>query len=93
MLALTDNATSVIRALADRPELPDDSGVRIASGQDSAGALTITTVGSPETGDQVLDDGGARIFLEPSAAQMLDDKVLDATVNEDGRVQFLLASQ
>lgn len=93
MLVLTDNATSVIRALADRPELPDASGLRIASTQEDAGALTITTVGTPEAGDQVLEDEGARVFLEPSAALVLEDKILDATVNEEGRVQFLLAPQ
>jgi len=93
MLVLTDNATNVIRALAERPELPDASGLRIASADDGAGALTITTVGTPEAGDQVVEDQGARLFLEPEAAQLLDDKVLDAMVTEDGRVQFLLATQ
>jgi iron-sulfur cluster assembly protein len=93
MLVLTDNATSVIRALADRPEMPEQSGLRIASTQDGAGALTITTVDTPEAGDQVLEDQGARVFLEPMAAEMLDDKVLDATLTDEGRVQFLVATQ
>lgn len=93
MLVLTDNATNVIRALGDRPDVATESGLRIASTQDGTGSLTITTVGTPEANDQVLEDQGARIFLEPTAAQLLDDKVLDAVVNEDGRVQFLLATQ
>jgi iron-sulfur cluster assembly protein len=93
MLALTDNATNVIRALADRPELPDASGLRIASVDDGAGSLTITTAGTPELGDQVVEEEGARVFLEPGAAQILDDKVLDAEVNEQGQVQFLVATQ
>lgn len=93
MLALTDNATSVIRALADNAQLPDASGLRIAMAGDGGGGLTISTAGTPEAGDQVVEDQGARVFLEPDAAQVLDDKVLDAAVNEQGQVQFLVAVQ
>jgi iron-sulfur cluster assembly protein len=93
MLVLTDNATSVIRALADNAELSDASGLRIAMADGNGGGLTISTAGTPEAGDQVVEDQGARIFLEPDAAQVLDDKVLDAAVNEQGQVQFLVAVQ
>jgi iron-sulfur cluster assembly protein len=93
MLALTDNATSVIRALSDNAERPDASGLRIAVAGDGAGGLTISTAVDPQAGDQVVEDQGARVFLEPDAAQILDDKVLDAAVNEQGQVQFLVATR
>ena len=43
--------------------------------------------------DQVLEEDGARVFLEETAAVTLDDKVLDATVDEGGGVQFSIAPQ
>ena len=47
----------------------------------------------PLPGDQVVEEAGARIFLEESAATLLDDKTLDAMVDESGTVQFAVAPQ
>ncbi|MGH6692950.1 MAG: Fe-S cluster assembly protein HesB [Gammaproteobacteria bacterium] len=92
MLVLSDSASTAIRNLVDRPELPDVAGVRIASGEGESGRLSVSTAGLPEEGDQVVEDQGARVFLEPAAA-MLDDKVLDASVDEQGRIGFVLSHQ
>ena len=40
----------------------------------------------------VIEEAGARIFVEPEAALILEDKILDATVVGD-RVQFSLSEQ
>jgi Fe-S cluster assembly iron-binding protein IscA len=93
MLMLTDNATTVVRALVDRPELPDSAGLRVASPSDGSEGLTISTETTPQQGDSVLENEGARVFLEPGAAEILDDKVLDARVDDKGKVEFLLAPQ
>jgi iron-sulfur cluster assembly protein len=92
MLAVTENATSVIQQLTDTPELPDGAGLRIAS-SDDAPSLTVAPAGAPEDGDEVVENKGARLFLEPQAAELLDDKVLDARVNDSGGVEFLVAAQ
>lgn len=91
MLTLTDNAATEIRNLIALPEVPDDGGVRIAS--DDAGALTLALAGSPTDGDAVIEDHGARVFLEPSAGQLLDDKLLDAGLDAEGNVQFSIGVQ
>ena len=31
---------------------------------------------------------GARVFLAPQAASLLDDKTLDAATDDEGRLQF-----
>jgi len=94
VLTLTDNAVSVIRTLITQPEVPEGSGLRIAADvTDDSGGLTLSLAPSPLEGDQVMDNGGARLFLEPTAASVLDDKALDATVDEEGRVSFALAEQ
>ncbi|HEY2949835.1 MAG TPA: adhesin [Micromonosporaceae bacterium] len=92
MITLTDNAVAVIHNLTEQPEVPDGAGLRIAT-DTSAGQLTLTVAPEPMTGDQVLDSAGARLFLDEAAAELLDDKSLDATIDDGGRVQFMLAEQ
>ena len=91
MLTLTDNAASEIRNLVANPEVPDDGGVRIASNPE--GALTLALAAAPADGDEVVDQSGARVFLEAQAGEMLDDKLLDAGVDPQGNVQFSIAQQ
>jgi iron-sulfur cluster assembly protein len=93
MLQLSTNATTAIRDLVEGPDRPDVSGLRIAGDQEGSGRLSVSTAGMPEEGDQVVENQGARVFLEPEVATMLDDKVLDATVDDEGRVSFLIGSQ
>lgn len=92
MLTLTENAVLVIRDLTAQQEVPEGAGLRIAS-DPTAGALTLALVERPAQGDQVVDDSGARIFLDPEAAEILDDKALDAAVDAQGGVQFGFAEQ
>jgi Fe-S cluster assembly iron-binding protein IscA len=88
VLTLTENAQSEIRNLVDQPEIPDDAGVRIASNAD--GALTLALAAEPVAGDDVVEAGGARVFLEQQAGAMLDDKTLDAGMDQDGNLQFAI---
>ena len=90
MLMLTENAREVIRAVVDDLE-SDTAGLRFAGSQNGQDSLTISTATAPAQGDQVVDDAGRRVFIEGSAALLLDDKVLDARMNDDGGVEFLVA--
>ena len=92
MLTLTDSATTEIRNIMSDPQVPDGCGLRIAN-DPSAGGLTLTLASAPAEDDQVLDDAGARVFLEPQAAQLLDDKALDAATDGAGELQFTVAAQ
>jgi Fe-S cluster assembly iron-binding protein IscA len=93
MLMLTENAGAVINSLVDRPELPDGSGLRIASPSDGSEQLTVATAVQPEPADQVVEQLGARVFVDSTAATILDDKVLDARVSEGGKVEFTISTQ
>jgi iron-sulfur cluster assembly protein len=93
MLDLTANATSVIRSIAERPELPDEAGLRVATGGGDSGHFSVAATGAPEQGDLIVEKEGARVFLDPQAAVILDDKVLDVQVGEEGKVEFLLSAQ
>ncbi|MBO0829556.1 MAG: Fe-S cluster assembly protein HesB [Streptosporangiales bacterium] len=91
MLALTDNAVSVIRDLAATTQTPDTTGVRIAVAQDQE-QLSLALTPAASDGDQVVEDQGARVYLEQEAASMLADRTLDAAVEQDGSVQFFVAT-
>jgi Fe-S cluster assembly iron-binding protein IscA len=95
-LVLTDNASSVIKTLTDNnSDTADDVGLRIAPSAEGERPtdLAVSLVGEPAEQDEVLEQDGAKVFLDPGAADMLEDKVLDATVEPDGRVRFLVSVQ
>ena len=87
MLSMTDNAVMVIRDLANQQDVAEDGGLRIAADTD-AGSLSIELVPQPAQGDQVVDNQGARIFLDSDAAELLNETSVDATVDDEGIVQF-----
>jgi Fe-S cluster assembly iron-binding protein IscA len=52
--------------------------------------LQVSVVRLPAEDDEVIEEQGARVFLEPEAAALLDDKVLNASV-EHNQVAFMIA--
>ena len=92
MLTLTSRAASTIRDLLQESDVPDSGGLRISNDPESA-TLTLSLAAVPAEDDQVLDDAGARLFLDSQAATVLDDKTLDAASGTDGRLQFGIAEQ
>jgi Fe-S cluster assembly iron-binding protein IscA len=98
MLALTASATEAIHGLLTAQELPDSAGFRIAGEPQvtEGGAaeldLTVMIAEEPHETDQVLDEGGARVFVDELVAPVLDDKLLDANVASEG-VSFTLTQQ
>ena len=91
MLTLTDQAVAAIRDLTNRPGLPAETGLRIAP-QDGGG-LALSLSDGPQAGDQVIEDVDVQVFVQPDAAATLEDKALDAQVNEDGQVSFMVQRQ
>jgi Fe-S cluster assembly iron-binding protein IscA len=95
MLVLTPAAVQVVKSVTAAPEAPEGAGLRIAASpaSEDTGALQVTAAESPGPQDRVLEEDGARVFLEPQAAEYLDDKVLDAQMDEQGTASFALAAQ
>jgi Fe-S cluster assembly iron-binding protein IscA len=85
MLTLTESAKEMVRDMVSADEVPEGSGLRIsaAHGEDGGPALSLELASEPAEGDQVLDEDGTRVFLEPEAASLLDDKILDAQRHDD----------
>ena len=93
MLTLTENASTVVKALVDQTDGNQEGGLRISQDAADSPALHVIPSESPQPGDQVLEEDGARVFLEETAATTLDDKILDAQVDDNGGVQFTIAVQ
>jgi Fe-S cluster assembly iron-binding protein IscA len=96
MLVLTETAAEVVKSVTSTPQTPDETGLRIVSSApepQDPGALQITAATGPGENDQVIEAAGARVFLEPQAAAYLDDKVLDAQIDEQGQARFTLGTQ
>jgi iron-sulfur cluster assembly protein len=95
MLVLTEAAAEVVKAIASTPQAPEGSGLRIASsaGATDPGALQVTAAPGPNENDHVVEAAGAHVYLEPQAALYLEDKVLDAEVDSEGKAHFSLGLQ
>jgi Fe-S cluster assembly iron-binding protein IscA len=93
VLAITETAADAIRGIVTAPGLPEGAGLRIAHAEDEqASTLEVSVADLPDDSDQVLDEAGARVFLEDAVVEMLDDKLLDAQI-EGTRVGFTLMEQ
>jgi iron-sulfur cluster assembly protein len=96
MLAVSDQAAAAIGDILASRELPDEAGVRLTTQVDISGngtpepTVQMEVVDAPESGDQVLDE--APVFVEPEAAALLDDKLLDADLAGE-RLRFALKQQ
>ena len=91
MLILTETATTVVKGFAE--QIPEAEGLRITGGPVEEPALEVTPAATAEPGDAVVEQDGATVYLDESASLLLDDKVLDAAVDHEGRVEFGLAQQ
>jgi Fe-S cluster assembly iron-binding protein IscA len=93
MLTLTENATNIVRSIAQQSPEPESAGLRITSDGSAEAPFAVTTADTAEPGDQVVSQEGATIYLDAPTADLLDDKVLDARVDEEGRIEFALGQQ
>ncbi len=89
MLALTENARTAVENIAARAGLPEEGGLRIAE-TTTPGSFELSLVTAPADGDEVIEAGGARVFVEPTTSEVLSDQQLDATPSPEG-TGFVLA--
>ncbi|HET8606046.1 MAG TPA: iron-sulfur cluster biosynthesis family protein [Gaiellaceae bacterium] len=94
LLALTDSAVEAVKNIvASVDDVPETGGLRMHAEREGAQAnFTLSVVALPAEDDEVVEEQGARVFLEPQAASLLDDKVLDASVDQS-QVAFTIADQ
>jgi iron-sulfur cluster assembly protein len=91
VLGVTDNAAQAIgHLLEDRP----GAGLRIGPDHTDSDQLHLGLAISdgPQHGDEVIQDEGEgwRIFVDQEIAPELDQRILDARIDEDQALQFSL---
>jgi Fe-S cluster assembly iron-binding protein IscA len=94
LLTLTDSAVEAVKGIVSASEeASETSGLRMVAEQSGMRtSVQLSVVPLPAEDDEVIEEQGARVFLEPEAASLLDDKVLDASVAQSG-VSFTIADQ
>ena len=93
MLTLTDTASTVVKEIVSRNDDTERAGLRIEAESPDATDFGVSIVPLPRVHDAIVEQGGARVYLDESATAALDDKTLDARVDEDGRVAFDILPQ
>jgi iron-sulfur cluster assembly protein len=94
VLALTDSAVQAVKGIVSSSDQPAETGgLRVVADRVADEAnFQLSVAALPAEDDEIVEEQGARLFLDPEAASLLDDKVLDATV-EQNQVAFTLADQ
>jgi len=84
MLELTPEAVGAIFEFVVGQNTGHAAGLRISPGPPSAAdrAWNYAVEQAPFEGDLVIEDGPARVFVDPDAAKELEDAVLDANVDD-----------
>jgi iron-sulfur cluster assembly protein len=79
---ITPEAAEAIRAMVEDGEA---GGLRISGGVDEDGdtALDFELAAEPVEGDEVIEEAGAVVYLDPVAAEVLADKTLGAHAHGD----------
>jgi iron-sulfur cluster assembly protein len=96
VLALTEDAAAAIKGIVGTPGLPETAGLRITQEVNTQPDgkprtdLRLSVVEAPQEGDEVLEH--ERVFIDPDAAELLANKLLDADVVDDD-VRFSLDVQ
>ena len=93
MLTLTENASTIVKTITLQTAGTEEAGLRISSPEADSTDLSVAVATAPEATDAVVESGGARIFVDENAAPVLDDKILDAEVDEAGAVRFAIGEQ
>jgi iron-sulfur cluster assembly protein len=95
VLAITPSAAEAIKEVLTSSGLDDGAGLRIArpaDGDEPGAGFELSVATLPAEDDQVVEEHGAQVFLEPKAADVLDDRKLDADSRGD-QVRFVLEAQ
>ena len=84
MLVLTEQAAEAIKGIIEEEEAGAGAGLRISGTDDGDDtALDFAVADGPEDGDEVVTHGGASVFLDAVAAEILADRVLDVEAHGD----------
>lgn len=85
MLVISHDAAEVIKQIVMSSPVGEDGGIRLSveSIEGRSARLDLEVALGPEPGDSLVEEEGAKVFVEQNAALLLEDKVLNATLEQD----------
>jgi Fe-S cluster assembly iron-binding protein IscA len=97
MLSITSTAAEVIKDLMVAS--PDAMGVRLAAksglspnGTQPSALIQIELAPEPGETEEIIEEQGAQVFVEPGLAAYLEDKVLDVEIDGE-QAAFIVTEQ
>lgn len=96
MLQCTPAAAATLKTVRERNDIPADFGVRLFATPSPEGGvgLGVDFAGQPAAGDQVTEQHGTTLIVDPAIADQLADMTLDVapdpTLDGDAPPQLLL---
>ena len=101
MLTITPEASHAIRGILSASDAPEGAMFRISpqpqdgvtqDGATPGASLTVSVIEDPPPEDEIVEGDEVAVAVEPTAAAILEDKKLDATVVGD-QINFSIAEQ
>lgn len=84
MFSITAEAAEAIRELATAEEFPESAGLRLTAEEEGDEiSIDMNFAEQPEEGDRVVEESGARVFLDARAAELLEDVELGVEPHGD----------
>ena len=96
VLTITPEASHAIRGILSASDAPEGAMFRISpqpqDGATPGASLTVSVIEEPPPEDEIVEGEEVAVAVEPTAAAILEDKKLDATVVGD-QINFSIAEQ
>lgn len=86
MLKLSDNAAAALENLRENQGIPESQNARLTGGEQADGDIVVRLEFVDDKGesDQVAEQAGTEILIDPGLAEPLADVVLDVEDTGDG---------
>jgi iron-sulfur cluster assembly protein len=86
VLTVTHEAAEAIQTLTYQIAETETAGLRISvqEGEGGTSQLALSVADAPYPADEVVESEGATVYLAEPVVAFMDDKTLDATVQDEG---------
>jgi Fe-S cluster assembly iron-binding protein IscA len=86
VLTVTHEASKAIQTLTEQIPETETAGLRISveNGENGTAQLALSIAETPFPADEVVESDGATVYLAEPVVEFMDDKTLDATVQDEG---------
>lgn len=94
MLKLSENAAAALENIRESQGIPEDQGTRLTADEGQTGglALRLEFVEDVPESDEVVEQAGTEIHLDPRVVQPLENTVMDVRDTDEG-LAFVFRSQ